>query len=629
MTDIDYFNKIDITNVKKFIEMIDNKIADQKDKKMSSELLETAYKTLDGKLKRGILQKAIYFNPRNVMCLYHLGNLFMEGPNSLDVYIGHYLLEKMFDYNLSVHSFQGRVIAFLVGRYNYQIRNYKTAYKFFKLADESQNIPDDVHKIQLATIITGYPESVSDANNIITNYVSRTNYLLKNNINIIFIKERVFNSCFLSLFNLEIYYNADFKLCMSINYKLIIKTFPNYHYISPHLQKCDLAIKSNRYKIAIISGFIGGLNSVTADFGGVINKLSKDKFDITLIYLSTNDKEEIYFKTHNQIKILCSDYNDNWLEHARTEIARLNLDLILYLEPVMCPCINKLMMSKLAKIQAVSHGHPVTSGIPSNIMNYYVSWGAAELDYNIAKNHYTEKLLLLPKNKMHQYYNKRVIKDEVSAINNISFKNITRSDFVEYVPSDGNWYLCMQKPFKRHPDFDNMLSSIMLRDPNARILLHEVSYDFGMTNKEMQEIVCNRLLNAGANLKRIHFIPCQPAHKLMALYKLSDVILDSYYAGGCTTTREALEIGCVVITLPAKYLGSRWTLAYYSIIDVMDVIAKDKEHYVELAVMVGTNTDVREKLKNKILNNVNKLFYKDEAVTSWTNALEKMIANEN
>jgi predicted O-linked N-acetylglucosamine transferase (SPINDLY family) len=56
----------------------------------------------------------------------------------------------------------------------------------------------------------------------------------------------------------------------------------------------------------------------------------------------------------------------------------------------------------------------------------------------------------------------------------------------------------------------------------------------------------------------------------MALYSLADVVLDSYHAGGCTTTREALEVGALVVTLPAKYLGSRWSAAYYTIMGVTE-----------------------------------------------------------
>ena len=42
-----------------------------------------------------------------------------------------------------------------------------------------------------------------------------------------------------------------------------------------------------------------------------------------------------------------------------------------------------------------THGHPVTSGIPRNIMNYFILGSCKKFDG--AKNHYTEELLLLPK----------------------------------------------------------------------------------------------------------------------------------------------------------------------------------------------------------------------------------------
>ena len=75
----------------------------------------------------------------------------------------------------------------------------------------------------------------------------------------------------------------------------------------------------------------------------------------------------------------------------------------------------------------MSHGHPVTSGIPKHTMDYYISWAAAEspaaespaaesftaessaAESPAAKGrrqpqgHYTEELLLLPASTMHQY----------------------------------------------------------------------------------------------------------------------------------------------------------------------------------------------------------------------------------
>ena len=37
------------------------------------------------------------------------------------------------------------------------------------------------------------------------------------------------------------------------------------------------------------------------------------------------------------------------------------------------------------------------------------------------------------------------------------------------------------------------------------------------------------------------------------------------------TTREALKAGALVVTLPAQFLGSRWSLAYYGIMGATDV----------------------------------------------------------
>ena len=99
--------------------------------------------------------------------------------------------------------------------------------------------------------------------------------------------------------------------------------------------------------------------------------------------------------------------------------------------------------------------------------------------------------------------------------------------------------------------------------PNPR--QHKGKHGVSAHNKD---IYVNRLRRAGVDLSRVAFVQQQPHHRLMALYSLADVVLDSYHAGGCTTTREALEVGAIVVTLPAKYLGSRWSAAYYTIMGV-------------------------------------------------------------
>ena len=104
-----------------------------------------------------------------------------------------------------------------------------------------------------------------------------------------------------------------------------------------------------------------------------------------------------------------------------------------------------------------------------------------------------------------------------------------------------------------------------LANPSPNPCQHKGKHGVSAHNKDTY---VNRLRRAGVDLSRVGFVQQQPHHRLMALYSLADVVLDSYHAGGCTTTREALEVGAIVVTLPAKYLGSRWSAAYYTIMGV-------------------------------------------------------------
>ena len=188
--------------------------------------LGMSYHTNNLMEKEKLLKLANASNPKHANVLIQLGLL---GFSKTNLGIGndkfaYEFFEKSFDSNYventtSVNTKQGRWLAFIIGRYNYQLNNYKKAEKFFKLADSSVIDNDDSHKIQLATNITGYPESVEDAKNVIKNYNSRMDKLLnQKDINISFIKSDIYNSCVLSPFNLEIYYEADLKSCMSKYY---------------------------------------------------------------------------------------------------------------------------------------------------------------------------------------------------------------------------------------------------------------------------------------------------------------------------------------------------------------------------------------------------------------------------
>ena len=72
----------------------------------------------------------------------------------------------------------------------------------------------------------------------------------------------------------------------------------------------------------------------------------------------------------------------------------------------------------------------------------------------------------------------------------------------------------------------------------------------------------------GVDLDRVVFVPRMRHNELMAMNKLTGVVLDSVFFGGDTTTREAFEVGAPVVTLPGKTIGQRWTQAYYAVMGI-------------------------------------------------------------
>ena len=89
-----------------------------------------------------------------------------------------------------------------------------------------------------------------------------------------------------------------------------------------------------------------------------------------------------------------------WLSTTRTKIVAMELDLILYGSYDVDDGAPTRHVAP-GSVQVTSHGHPVTSGIQT--IDYYVSWGAAEIDS--AADHYTEELVLFPSEGVwHQYH---------------------------------------------------------------------------------------------------------------------------------------------------------------------------------------------------------------------------------
>mmetsp|Transcript_15295 Transcript_15295/g.18564 ORF Transcript_15295/g.18564 Transcript_15295/m.18564 type:complete len:652 (+) Transcript_15295:140-2095(+) len=560
-----------------------------------------------------------------------LGSMNHAGRRFYYSSIAHMFDPEVAPQPLDVQSPQAPFFLALLARYHAMMMESDQAKVYARLALEASDSNNACFHLLIPSILEVYPDSVESAQSVVLNYQNSLRQLLQRTdlkFDSVPVGDK-YTDCLQSGFQHEVYIGTDIKESVSLLSQVTMKYFPHFNYTAPHLLKKDEGKKRKgiKIKLGIASAMFGDKSSVVRDFGDTMIRLSRDIFDITFIDImdpmpSVSTYLDAREKTGDKVvSINVNGEEKLWLQQARDSIASLELDVLLYLDLTMSKAAQRLGMSRLAAKQVNTHGHPVSSGIDRSVMNYFVSWKAAELPYHEAKTHYTEELVFLPGDGLHQYYERILKEKKWSKVTEHSIE-VGRHYFQTAfkIPQDRNWYLCMQKPFKRHPEFDEMIASILQNDPDGVVILHDLYLPSEVNHLKITE----RLEKAKADLSRIHFLNTLPHHVLMGLYTASDVVLDSYPFGGCTTTREAIEVGSIVVTLPSEYLGGRWSLAYFNQIGVLDSVASSKNEYVDLAVQFATNKDRQKELKKKILNNSHKLFKNKHPVKAWEQVLTQI-----
>ena len=108
-----------------------------------------------------------------------------------------------------------------------------------------------------------------------------------------------------------------------------------------------------------------------------------------------------------------------------------------------------------------------------------------------------------------------------------------------------------------------------------------------------------------------------------AAMRVCDVYLDSVEWSGCNTTLEALACHLPVITYRASTMRGRHTYAFLKMLGFDELIANDLESYVQLAIRMGADASMRERIRAEIPRRL-PLLYGD--MTS-VRALEAFVQN--
>ena len=291
--------------------------------------------------------------------------------------------------------------------------------------------------------------------------------------------------------------------------------------------------------------------------------------------------------------------DDNAVLAMAKAIAADAPDVLIYPEIGMEPIIEKLAAMRLAPMQCMLWGHPVTSGLPT--MDVFFSAAALELDN--AQLHYRERLQLLP--GLGTCY------PQPPAPSVLTRKQL---GLPEHIPLA----VCAQSPFKWSPQFTREVGEILAQSPDARLVV----FDSPVANRSrmFDAYLEHFFAPLGINVKK-HVVRLLQSSRadFLAVLSVCDVALDTFGFSGGNTSLDALSVGLPVVTLPGEFMRGRQTSAMLSALPATAhnaLIANTIDDYRAIAVRLLGDAEERARLRREIDVNIRSLFDDPAAVAA-------------
>ena len=339
---------------------------------------------------------------------------------------------------------------------------------------------------------------------------------------------------------------------------------------------CPLAPRraAARRRIGFVSSFWVA-HSVSIIYRRMVDRLAELDFDVVLFAAGAHEGSDRQFAGDADLDVVRLPAN---LDAARGVVAERGLDALIYADIGMDPFTYFLAFTRLAPVQCVLGGHPVTTGIPT--LDYYFSH--ADLHAGDGREYYSETLVDLP--ALPNYFSRPVLPDppvERAALG---------------LGGEGALYVCPMMLFKFHPVFDAMLAAILRRDPRGRLMLFQ-----DRKAPHLHEALAGRFRAVMPDVaERIVFRPFAPSDEFFSILMAADVLLDSHPFGAGTTAYMAFATGTPLVTLPGTDDRGRVVYSCYRKMGLTDCIAHDAEDYAEIAVRLGTDPAERARVSAAI-----------------------------
>ncbi|MEP7083683.1 MAG: tetratricopeptide repeat protein [Betaproteobacteria bacterium] len=278
------------------------------------------------------------------------------------------------------------------------------------------------------------------------------------------------------------------------------------------------------------------------------------------------------------------------VRHIAERVRAAQLDVLVYPQLGMDGLDATLSALRLAPVQCVAWGHPVTTGCEA--IDYYFS--CAGMEPPDSRRHYRETLLLLP--GVGTRYKKPTV------------RAATRAEFG--LPDRVSIYACPQSLFKIHPDNDSLFCDVLAEDPRGHLL-------FCAESDQPATTLFRKRLRAALDVRgidldqRVLWQPMRRPEEFRSMLSVCDVMLDTLHWSGGNTSLDSLAAGVPIVTHPGRFLRGRQSAAMLRDLGLPELIATETSAVATIAVGVANEPS---RIRAQIITESGRIFNRDEPI---------------
>nr|WP_292810245.1 hypothetical protein [Nostoc sp. JL23] len=225
-------------------------------------------------------------------------------------------------------------------------------------------------------------------------------------------------------------------------------------------------------------------------------------------------------------------------------------------------------------------------------IDYYISSKLSETEDN-AQEHYTEQLITL--NSPPQCFD-FATEEQILATNAISRESLGIEKTAIVYVSGANYY-------KIIPEQEVTWAKIIASVPNSILLLYPFNPNWSSSYPciAFRKRIITTFAKYGLSEDRLIILdPAPNRADVKERLKLCDIYLDSYPYSGMTSLIDPFEVGLPTMVMETEPSRSRKGASLLRELQIFDLITNSEEAYIELAVALGINSELRQQKSEQI-----------------------------